>query len=192
MKPLTWKPCENLSRTWVRPTIFPTNNVIALSYLCIFINNTLEIVTPILMLLKPSKTYLFVSESLRSNSRICLQFLTHIWNSSSYQGFDCLTLLMYIFKEYIRHRNSIISITKTLILVSKSWIEVRCMVSLSFDGIDGIDGRSLTPQLQTHLLLRQTMPCTEKEWARRKKRYELWVLLQCAAFPSWTQIITVT
>jgi hypothetical protein len=48
---------------------------------------------------------------------------------------------MYVFKEYIIDRNSIIYITKTLILVSKSRIEVRCVVSSSIDGIDGIDGR---------------------------------------------------
>lgn len=44
---------------------------------------------------------------------------------------------MYIFKHYIGDHYSVIYTAKTLLLASKSRIEVRCVVSSSFDGIDG-------------------------------------------------------
>lgn len=43
---------------------------------------------------------------------------------------------MYIFKHYIGDRYSIIYTSKTFLLASKSRIEVPCVVSSSFDGIE--------------------------------------------------------
>ena len=60
---------------------------------------------------------------------------------------------MYVFKEYIIDRNSIIYITKTLILVSKSRIEVRCVVSSSIDGreFDSATSNPPSPQIDNAL-----------------------------------------
>jgi len=77
------------------------------------------------------------SNSWRTNSRIWSILPTNMRKSSSYQGFDRQILLMYILKHYIGEHYSVIYTAKTLLLASKSWIEVSCVVSSSFDGIDG-------------------------------------------------------